>query len=319
MQVSKFQNIYSKNPVQSDLKDELLDIKNGKYKNIINKCREYTSKDDYNSYKALKNDLPTVTFCGTFGNGRKLQNLASYNKIIILDIDHIEDSDVLSSKKVMQNDKYVYAVWLSPSGEGLKALVKIDGNPSDHKLSFDSLKEYFFSTYGIELDKSGSDITRLCFASWDEDLYVNEKAEIYKEKLDISSVKKDRVKSKKLSDSTNKSAYATEGLNLSDNRKNIILIIKYLKRKNLSITYSYDEWLRVAIAIAVSFSYDLGEKYFLRLCELDGVKYDESESIKLLKYCYNNRNVDLSSGITFGTIVFYAKQKGFKTKKDRFE
>ncbi|WP_394970951.1 BT4734/BF3469 family protein [uncultured Croceitalea sp.] len=319
MKVSRFNNIYDKNVIQSELLDELMDIKQGKYKNIIEQCRYYTSKKKYDSYKTLKINLPTVTFCGTFENGRKLQNLASYNKIMILDIDHVEVRNITLLKDLIQSDKYIYSVWLSPSGEGLKALVKIDGTPEEHKASFASLKEYFRSNYEIELDNSGSDITRLCFVSWDENLFLNTTSEVYVDKATLVSIANpDKKTRKKASTSLVKSAFATEGLNKPEHRKMISLIIKYLRRKNLTITNSFDEWFRVAIAIASTFSYDLGEKYYLRLCEMDKEKHDELESKNILKYCYNSRNLDTSSTISFGTIVFYAKEKGFITKKDKF-
>lgn len=319
MKVSRFQNIiYTKSVIQSNLLEELKDIKVGKYKSIIEKCRYFTKNNDYDSYKALKIKLPIVTFCGTFENGRKLENLSNYNSIMILDIDHIDLSMLNNVKEKLAKDKYVYSVWLSPSNEGLKALVKIKSSPEDHKSSFNSLKEYFKIKYNIELDNSGSDITRLCFVSWDENLYINKDSKIYEDKL--ADKIEDKVKSKKsnLNKSLVKSAFATEGLNKSEHRKIISLIIKYLKRKEKSITGSFDEWLRVALGIAGTFSYDLGEKYFLSLCELDKEKHSENESKNILKYCYNNRNLDKASFISFGTIVFYAKEKGFITKKDKF-
>lgn len=318
MKVSKFQNIYTKTIVQSNLLDELKDIKEGKYKTIIEKCRFFTNKKDYDSYKTLKIRLPIVTFCGTFKNGRKLENLDVYNSIMILDIDHIDVSNISSIKDKLINNKYIYSVWLSPSNEGLKALVRINSSPEEHKSSFNSLKEYFKEEYGIELDHSGSDVTRLCFVSWDKDLYLNTNSEVYAEKLIEEVIEKSKSKKSALSKSLNKSAYATEGLNKSEHRRIINLIIKYLKRKELSITSSFDEWLRVALAIASTFSYDLGEKYFLSLCELDKEKHNETESKNILKYCYNNRNLEISSSISLGTIVYYAKEKGFITKKDKF-
>ncbi|MFI8604226.1 BT4734/BF3469 family protein [Cellulophaga baltica] len=318
MKVSRFENIYTKSIVQSNLLDELKDIKEGKYKSIIEKCRFFTNNKDYDSYKTLKIKLPIVTFCGTFKKGRKLENLDVYNNIMILDIDHIDLSVLSDIKDKLTNDKHIYAVWLSPSNEGLKALVKIDSKPEEHKSSFNSLKVYFKGKYDIILDNSGSDVTRLCFVSYDKNLFLNVNSEIYKDKLIEDEIIPKKLKKTSLNKSLSKSAFATEGLNKSEHRKMISLIIKFLKRKEISITSSFDEWLRVALAIASTFSYDIGEKYFLTLCELDNEKHNELESKNVLKYCYNNRNLKLASSISMGTIVFYAKQKGFITKKDKF-
>ncbi|AXT59531.1 hypothetical protein D1816_03900 [Aquimarina sp. AD10] len=318
MKVSKFQNIYSMTVYQVDLLEELEDIRQGKYKTIIQKCRLNTSSNNYDVYKSLKIKLPIVTFCGTFINGRKLKDLDVYNNLMILDIDHIETSEVQSTKNILKKDDYIFSVWLSPSGEGLKALVKLKSSPSEHKSSFDSLKHYFQSNYNIELDNSGSDVTRLCFVSWDDDLYLNSDSKIYTDKIVELESKGKNINREPINKSLSKSAFATEGLNKQEHRKQIGLIIKYLKRKNFSITNSFDEWFRVAVAIASAFSYDVGEKYYLSLCELDKERHNELESKNLLKYCYNNRNFSLPTTISLGTIVFYAKEKGFVTKKDKF-
>ncbi|MFK2819000.1 BT4734/BF3469 family protein [Flavobacteriaceae sp. LMIT009] len=320
IKVSKFENIFAKQIFEKELLEELDLIKSGEYKDIITRCRSYTSTNDYDSYKALKIKLPIVTFCGTFKNGRKLENLDIYNNLMILDIDHIEGSGILDIKEKLKNDKYLFSVWLSPSGEGLKALVKLDSSKDEHKHSFNSLKQYYLNNYNIELDNSGSDVTRLCFVSWDEDLYINQNSEVYEDKLIPSDIEKDKKKyilpkSKSLS----KSAYATEGLNKPEHRKLVQLIIKFLKRKDISITETFDKWFRVALAISSCFSYDLGEKYFLTICEQDKEQHNELESINILKYCYNNRRFDQHSSISLGTVVFYAKEKGFVSKKDRFE
>ncbi len=317
--VSKFENIFAKSISRKALLEELSHIKKGTYKNIISKCREYIKTNDYDSYKSLKIKLPIVTFSGTFKNGRKLENLDKYNSLMILDIDHVDDSEILDVKEKLKADKYIFSVWLSPSGKGLKALVKLDSSPEDHKASFSSLSQYYSENYNIEIDNSGSDITRLCFVSWDENLYLNQYSEIYTDKLTKEKVYKN---SKKASVATNKSliknAYATEGLNKPEHRKIVQLIIKFLKRKDISITHSFDEWFKVALSISSSFSYDLGEKYFLRICEQDKERHNEMESINILKYCYNNRKLNHPTSITLGTIVFYAKKKGFITKRDRF-
>lgn len=319
MKVSRFDNIlFSKSIIQVDLLTELDDIKKGKHKNIIKECRFFTANNNYDAYKKLKIKLPIVTFCGTFVNGRKLQNLDTYNSLMILDIDHIKVSEIQSIKEKLKTDKYIFSVWLSPSGEGLKALVRIESNPKEHKLVFGALKKYFLASYDIELDKSGNDVTRLCFVSWDEDLFLNENSQIYTEKILKEETLKKNRKKEVTSKSLTKSAFATEGLNKKEHRKIISLIIKHLKRKDLSITNSFEEWFRVAMAVSSTFSYDLGEKYYLTLCELDKEKHNEMESKNMLKYCYNNRSINLPSSISLGTIIFYAKKNGFISKKDMF-
>lgn len=72
--------------------------------------------------------------------------------------------------------------------------------------------------------------------------------------------------------------------------------------------YKHRDWFCVAMAIVTAFNYDVGEKYYLRLCRLDGPKHDEKASQLMLQYCYEHSNFD----ITLGTLVYLAQRKGYK-------
>lgn len=90
-------------------------------------------------------------------------------------------------------------------------------------------------------------------------------------------------------------------------------IIKFLNKKNLSITTSYEEWYRVSLAIANTFTHEIGEKYFLKLSSLDNEKYDESNCKNMLLNSYG-----LQTGeIKFNTIVYFANKLGYQTKNQR--
>lgn len=313
IRITKFQNMIAKTGTSIFLFDELKNIKIGTYKNLILKCREALANDDEKLYSSLKSKLPAVTFCGEFKNIRKASEVSVYNNLMVLDIDHISSDELQRIKITLSNDKYILSFWESPSGKGLKCLIKIDSNYEKHKAIFNSLKNYFLKEYEIELDASGKDISRLCFSSWDENIFFNANAEVYvdfEEEIEKKSTKKIDFETKNIS--LIKSAFATEGLNKAEDRNTIRQIIKYLSKRNLSVTETHDAWLKVAFAIASAFSYDVGEKYFLALCRLDQNKHDEEKSISLLKSSYNNRRLDIDNAITFATLIFFAKNKGFK-------
>lgn len=88
-------------------------------------------------------------------------------------------------------------------------------------------------------------------------------------------------------------------------RKKIQSIIKYLSNRGISITQSYEEWFRVAYAIANSFTHDVDEKYYLKLCELDKSKYNKVDCQNMLTYCYENNN----GIIRFATLEHFAKHR----------
>jgi hypothetical protein len=78
-------------------------------------------------------------------------------------------------------------------------------------------------------------------------------------------------------------------------------MLKFLRNRRLAITGDYEKWFRIAYAISNTFTYDIGEKYFLQLCQLDGTRHDEEKSISMLQYCYVNSKCNIS----FGTIRYY--------------
>lgn len=166
MKVNYFAN---KKSVSPDLRPKdatyYLDrIQNGKHEKII---KELRAEIDADKKKALKGTLSAVTFCGTFTT-RKKDNLKQGSGLAILDFDKL--NDVLAYKESLKSNDYIFACWISPSGNGLKALVKIPiiKNDAEYKSIYKQLCIIF-----TDLDTSGSDISRLCFESYDPDIYIN--------------------------------------------------------------------------------------------------------------------------------------------------
>jgi replicative DNA helicase len=122
-----------------------------------------------NGAKDFKKNLPVVLFSGEF-KGRYDEALERHSKFIVLDFDHI---DVAASKALLSTDPYVYSCWVSPSGDGLKALVKIT-NPERHRDHFRALRTYFHKQYDLEVDESGINESRACFESYDPDIVIND-------------------------------------------------------------------------------------------------------------------------------------------------
>lgn len=144
---------------------------------MIERVRGVHSVDENNNPvpdKEAKKDLPVVCFSGQF-DSRRDDALVSHNGLIVLDFDHI---DVDVSKSILATDDYVYACWVSPSGDGLKALVKIS-TPSKHREHFKAIQLYMDRTYGLEVDPSGKNESRACFESYDPDIIINDNCKTF--------------------------------------------------------------------------------------------------------------------------------------------
>lgn len=321
-QSSAWSSLEKEVPIGNIIKD----IKRGKYSKEVGKLRWYLKNDLQDEYDSNKKRLSGVTFCASFMGSRKKESIKTYHNLIVLDIDKLNEDELIRVKSILNNDKHVFTFWLSPSEKGYKGLIYLEfefnidkyGVDLAHKWAFDQATNYFMDQYSIELDISGSDTTRLCFLSHDPDLVFKTEIVPFRvtEKITETSSLWDQKKSVKVEQKEAQIKYVSDtdilknpkGKNNQGNKQIVIKIIKYLKAKNISITSTYDEWYRVAYAITNSFTHDIGEKFFLSLCELDGANHDEVQSRNLLLYCYQTSK----GSIRFSTIAYMAKNKGFK-------
>lgn len=136
-------------------------IQSGKSGTLIKQVRD--------GKKDKKKRLPIVCFSGEFSK-RSDEALFEHSGYIVLDFDHV---DVDATKKALATDDYIYSCWVSPSGSGVKALVKIT-NPERHRDHFRALVKYFEKQHGLEVDQSGINESRACYESYDPDIIIKD-------------------------------------------------------------------------------------------------------------------------------------------------
>ena len=138
MKVTIFKDVKStKAPHHIQLATALSRIQRGKSKDLIHEIRE--------GKKEKKLELPVVCFSGEFSS-RADEALFEHSGYIVLDFDHV---DVEATKTALATDDYIYACWVSPSGDGIKALVRIT-NPERHRDHFRALTAYLSRQHGLE-------------------------------------------------------------------------------------------------------------------------------------------------------------------------
>jgi hypothetical protein len=157
----------------------LEEIKTGKYKPGIVYLRKSLAENKTEAYNKAKKSLPAFTPSGKFVGGRKLEFLADYSSCIILDIDKLSAADLQNAKHLANQSEFTFASFVSPSGNGLKILIKIDTPKTEHKETFLKVQAHYENILKLEIDKSGKDLTRLCFYSWDENLFHNPDASTF--------------------------------------------------------------------------------------------------------------------------------------------
>ena len=162
MKVTIFRNVFDKtNPHVITLKTALRRIQDGKSSGLVTDIR--------GGDKEKKKELPVVCFSGEFSS-RADDALFEHSGYIVLDFDHV---DVDATKRSLATDDFIHSCWTSPSGNGVKALVRIT-NPERHRDHFRALVKYFERTHGLELDESGINESRACFESHDPDIIIKD-------------------------------------------------------------------------------------------------------------------------------------------------
>jgi hypothetical protein len=150
-------------------------IKSDKYKYITNTFR--TLKDPKEARKFKANNFDYTTFSGTFKK-RSDKELVKHSYLLTLDFDHIENMKEL--KDILLNDEYFETelLFTSPSGKGIKWIIRIDILEVTHAEYFKAVANYIKHTYNIEVDQSGKDISRACFLSYDPTAFLNKRHQI---------------------------------------------------------------------------------------------------------------------------------------------
>lgn len=178
MKVDYFDRVNSiiPKPNPKDVLYYLERIRSGAVKKQISEIRLITDKDERNDLK--RKILSNVTFGGTFSTRNKA-SCKSGSGLCILDFDHLSDVELI--KNELRQIKYCFAAWISPSGDGIKALFRINEvtNPDEYT----AIYKQIVLDFNFNVDAAGQEISRMCYESYDPDIYVNTDAEIYQPEI----------------------------------------------------------------------------------------------------------------------------------------
>ncbi len=253
-------------------------IRNGRYRSKVEALQALLSEGNEKAYSNQKKRLPAFTPSGKFEGGRRMNNLLEYSNLIILDIDKLTSEKLIAVREKAIQDTHTYSCFVSPSGKGLKILVKTVNSATKHKETFLQIQEYYESLLGISIDPSGKDITRLCFFSYDKDLYLNPQSQSYKPPIAMSI------------------------------QSDIDKLIDAIMSRRIDLTSNYDDWLKIGFAIESEFG-EGGRTYFHEISRLNP-DYNAETCNEQYDKCIKNN----SSGITIKTLFHIAKQNGITIK-----
>lgn len=187
-------NVQAKSYKSISLFEALNSIRIGNYEKQIGNIRCLLTSNNIQSYRAKKKQLPAYIFSGiAFGNRYKF-DISGYTSLIVVDIDKLENIELVKSQ--LKSDCHVICVWMSPSGNGLKALFYVEyASPIKEEdiwvlhehCAFPQIENYLLTKYSIQVDRNGADITRLCFVSSDSDIHLKREFEPFNIDITLTS------------------------------------------------------------------------------------------------------------------------------------
>ena len=211
--VTIFKNIKeTEAPFHKDVLLILDRVKNGSSAELVKSIRTEKDKTKRNELKKL---LPAICFSGTF-NKRNDTSLLKHSGLICLDFDNYDKTKALQDDKdKLSKDKYAFSVFVSPSGKGLKVLIKIPSDVDNHIDYFNALEDYYSSPY---FDKTCKNVSRVCYESYDKLIYINEDSELWDKKKDREYVEV-------------KASSIHKSIPITDKNKIVDILMKWWERK----------------------------------------------------------------------------------------
>jgi hypothetical protein len=169
-QIAFFQHLGAKGR-NVRLSEMLEGIEGKKWKGQVDHLRAMGRKAK--DYDETKKKLPAYMLSGTTRGGHKASDVSEHSGLLQIDVDKFGADKVGDLRDRIGDDRHILAAWISPSGDGVKAIMRIPASIEGHNAAFTAAVEYMEQEYCVKIDPSCSDVGRLCFVSYDPDLVVN--------------------------------------------------------------------------------------------------------------------------------------------------
>ncbi len=278
--ITIFKNIKdTTQPFHLPVKDIIERISNGTSEDLIKRIRTEKDKKRINE---LKQELPAICFSGKF-NKRNDDSILEHSGLICLDFDKYDTQKKLHQhREELISDEFVYCVFISPSGKGLKVLIKVPADVDNHVKYFMALQQYFDSEF---FDSTSKNISRVCYESYDPLIHINEDSLIWDKITDTPIV----MENKEVT------------IPITDQTKIVEILVKWWEKK-----YPMNEGQRNqnAFILASSFN-DFGIEKSLAEYVLNGFQ-SQDFTINEIKKTIDSAYANLSN---FGTRVYEDSEK----------
>lgn len=249
--------------------DTKLKTHTGIYKKFLIDNPNATKKQK--SYQKLIH-FPALIFGGTFSGTGKAEDISEMSGLIVLDFDHINNLEDIRLK--LETDLHTYLLFQSPSGDGLKVIVRHDlRDASKWQFLYQELEEYYINEFQLEPDKSGKDISRMCYIPFIEKLYRHEDSLIWNYS---GKFEKQQELLKQIIESSGTAQYKQTEIS-DDLYKECFYMSVFLVENKINLTEDYNDWVSYGFSLC-TFGED-GRAIYHNVSSVSS-KYDRDECDK---------------------------------------
>lgn len=186
-------NGYSTVAGETTLTQVIKEIREGKNLAIVQRIEKLVHQGETEKADRTKKQLPYLTLTANYHQERLAYSIKNYNPVITIDIDKLKDEQIGPLRERIESDPDVLADFLTPKRHGFKVFVYLQSawackmrkaTFSTREITYEQLEYYHAQMYkacqehiemrlGIPVDKSGKDIGRGFFTSFDTQAYLN--------------------------------------------------------------------------------------------------------------------------------------------------
>ncbi|WP_262963747.1 DUF3987 domain-containing protein [Methylobacter psychrophilus] len=165
------------------LEQALDSIQTGRFKVSVEAARKFYSNRQPVSYDNAKQNLPAFAFAGKFDPKVDNASFVQSADNASFDVDKLGDALGATREAIIKLSCCLFC-FVSPSGNGLKFALRLARGTikcdADNKKVFAAAAKMLMSLgIKIKVDAACKDIRRLCFVSYDPELFVNWDAEVF--------------------------------------------------------------------------------------------------------------------------------------------
>ena len=263
-----------------------------------------TDPQEYREYllrelEREKDPIKVSKMKGTIGLLEGKVGLLKSSGFVTIDIDHISETGLslqeLKDRISEDRELGVRLVFTSPSGDGLKVVCRVSSQMTEkdsYKTAYNSLRHFINSKYGEIVDKSGTDIDRLCLLCCDRDARIQDYEETFSPDLHPVPKKERPVRDYQYTDS---------------GEDGIEEIVRRVEESGRDIAPDYGEYIKLVYSFTA-----LGERgrgLLHRVCRLSS-KYRPEDTDKDFNNCLRS-----GESQSIGTFINMARENGIDVTK----